>query len=589
MLPEQCHHPFVEELFGLGVDLKPRNATPNAPKPRSSFGPNGQYIRELPCPSCRGRGYTPCTECRIERSRSDCSLCNGKGIMTCRQCLGDCVIWEEYIDERPWEKAHSISPLKVKEDDEVDNLDIKVDVKKKSKRVYHSPSPEVGLKISRSLKSLNAKTGLFSKRMKIIHRDPKLQAQRVAAIKKVKGTAAARKRASEAMTAFFSDPENRRKRSIAMKGVRFYCKHCGREGHRRFYWATIAGHALETYTCRFCGDKGHNIRTFQFLASDSHIWEFSSHHCSCFFEWNDWKGTSLKSITVRVDVRGIPFSQPHFIKILLTGPNTANFPGNQDQIQKVRVSESEEAMAMQTGISVSRLLFLAGAGYTGTVLVTNGKLSDVLGELQSLVKGFEKSGEQDGDPDLTDAVAAQVRRLAMEVRQLASSSSRQITVLNGDSGGSATSLIIPAATLGALGYGYMWWKGLSFSDLMYVTKKSMATAVSNLTKHLENVSDALSVEEACEDLSKVEHNLKDLQSMIYCLDGKIDSLGYKQDQLKLGDKARLLKAPSSMGLKEITDSLSGTISQSGTDTSQQDGIKLNDRQRLLLRANSAQN
>ncbi|BBG94212.1 zinc knuckle CCHC-type family protein [Prunus dulcis] len=130
-----------------------------------------------------------------------------EGIMTCRQCSGDCVIWEESIDERPWEKARSISPLKMKEDDEVDNLDIKLDVKKKSKRVYQSPPPE----------SLNAKTGLFSKRMKIIHRDPMLHAQRVAAIKKAKGTAAARKRASEALKVFFSDPENRRKRSIAMK------------------------------------------------------------------------------------------------------------------------------------------------------------------------------------------------------------------------------------------------------------------------------------------------------------------------------------------------------------------------------------
>ena len=46
----------------------------------------------------------------------------------------------------------SSSPLKVKEDDEVDNLDINLDVKKKSKRVYQSPSPKVGLKISRSLK-----------------------------------------------------------------------------------------------------------------------------------------------------------------------------------------------------------------------------------------------------------------------------------------------------------------------------------------------------------------------------------------------------------------------------------------------------
>ena len=38
----------------------------------------------------------------------------------------------------------------------------------------------------------------------------------------MKGTAAARKRASEAMTAFFGDPENRRKRSIAMKGELIY-------------------------------------------------------------------------------------------------------------------------------------------------------------------------------------------------------------------------------------------------------------------------------------------------------------------------------------------------------------------------------
>ncbi|XP_052173980.1 uncharacterized protein LOC127789201 isoform X2 [Diospyros lotus] len=208
-----------EDLFGLAVDMQPRYRKLGAPKPRSWFGPNGQYIKELPCPSCRGRGYTPCTECGIERSRSDCPQCNGKGIRTCHQCSGDCVIWEESIDEQPWEKAHSVSPLKVKEDDEVDNLDIKLDMKRKKKRVYQSPSPEVGLKISRSLKSLNAKTGLFSKRMKIIHRDPMLHAQRVAAIKKTKRTAASRKHASEAMKAFFRDPANRRKRSIAMKGL----------------------------------------------------------------------------------------------------------------------------------------------------------------------------------------------------------------------------------------------------------------------------------------------------------------------------------------------------------------------------------
>lgn len=144
-----------EELFGLSSQLHPsisEASISGAIKPRSWFGPNGQYIRELPCPSCRGRGYTLCTECGIERSRKDCPQCDGKGMNTCNQCKGDRVIWEESIDERPWEKARSISPFKVKEDDVVDNLELKLENKRISKRVYQSSPPEVNLKISRSLK-----------------------------------------------------------------------------------------------------------------------------------------------------------------------------------------------------------------------------------------------------------------------------------------------------------------------------------------------------------------------------------------------------------------------------------------------------
>ncbi|TKY58805.1 DNA-binding protein HEXBP [Spatholobus suberectus] len=277
--PNQFGYNPPEELFGLEVELKPSKANSHTPEPRSWFGPNGQYIRELPCPSCRGRGYTPCTECGIERSRPDCPKCYGKGILTCHQCSGDCVIWEESIDEQPWERARSISPLKVKEDDEVDKLDIKLDVKKKSKRVYQSPPPEVGLKISRSLKSLNAKTGLFSNRMKIIHQDPELQAQRVAAIKKAKGTVAARKHTSKTMKAFFSDPINRQKRSMAMKGVKFYCQNCGREGHRRHYCPELKDSLIDRrFTCRVCGEKGHNRRTCRKLRISHSNGKMIKHH-----------------------------------------------------------------------------------------------------------------------------------------------------------------------------------------------------------------------------------------------------------------------------------------------------------------------
>ncbi|KAJ0828788.1 putative nucleotidyltransferase, Ribonuclease H [Helianthus annuus] len=98
--------------------------------------------------------------------------------------------------------------------------------------------------------------------MKIIHGDPELHAQRVAAIKKSKGSADARKHASQSMKAFFSDPENRRKRSISMKGVNFFCKNCGRKGHRRHYCPELDKDSADRrFRCSLCGEKGHNKRS----------------------------------------------------------------------------------------------------------------------------------------------------------------------------------------------------------------------------------------------------------------------------------------------------------------------------------------
>lgn len=114
--------------------------------------------------------------------------------------------------------------------------------------------------------------------MKILHRDPTLHAQRVAAIKKAKRTAAARKRASEAMKAFFFNPENRRKRSIAMKGIKYYCRNCGREGHRKYY-CPESSPSDRQFKCRLCGEKGHNRRTCKNSKSNSTKGKTSRHHC----------------------------------------------------------------------------------------------------------------------------------------------------------------------------------------------------------------------------------------------------------------------------------------------------------------------
>lgn len=99
--------------------------------------------------------------------------------------------------------------------------------------------------------------------MKSIHRDPVLRAQRVAAIKRAKQKPAARKHASETMKVFFSDPENRRKRSIAMIGVKFFCKNCGGEGHRRNYCPERRKNADRRHRCGLCKKRGHHRSTCQ--------------------------------------------------------------------------------------------------------------------------------------------------------------------------------------------------------------------------------------------------------------------------------------------------------------------------------------
>ncbi|CAL5375148.1 unnamed protein product [Camellia sinensis] len=63
-------------------------------------------------------------------------------------------------------------PFKVKEDDEVDNLDIKLKMRRKTKHVYSYLPPEVGLKISRSLKDNYDSMGYEMKRRVPFGPDP---------------------------------------------------------------------------------------------------------------------------------------------------------------------------------------------------------------------------------------------------------------------------------------------------------------------------------------------------------------------------------------------------------------------------------
>ncbi|VAH15242.1 unnamed protein product [Triticum turgidum subsp. durum] len=178
------------------------------------------------------------------------------------------------------------------------------------------------------------------------------------------------------------------------------------------------------------------------------------------------------------------------------------------------------AMVAQAGFGLTRVVMLVGAGVAGSVVLRNGRLSEILTEIQEFLEKGEmgKGGGGGADHGINDALN-EVRQLAMQVRNLGSP--RSITVLSGGSGQTGVSgLIVPAATVGALGYGYMWWKGISFGDLMYVTKQNMANVVSSMTKHLEQVQSSLAAAK------------KHLTQRIEKLDDKLDQQKALSGQIK---------------------------------------------------------
>ncbi|XP_058070780.1 uncharacterized protein LOC131219575 isoform X2 [Magnolia sinica] len=220
-------------------------------------------------------------------------------------------------------------------------------------------------------------------------------------------------------------------------------------------------------------------------------------------------------------------------------------------------------MAMQSGVSTSKVLILVGAGLTSSVILRSGRLSDVISDLQELIKGVN---EIEVSPNRFDSafLAAQIRHLAQEVRDL--TLSRPVTIFNGNStsNGNLSSYIMPAAAIGAMGYCYMWWKGWSFSDVMFVTKKNMANAVASVSKQLEQVSAALAstkrhltqrlenldgkldeqkeiskvimneVDDVRSDLSQIGFDIELIQKIVSGLEDKIGVLEDKQDFANAG-------------------------------------------------------
>jgi hypothetical protein len=151
---------------------------------------------------------------------------------------------------------------------------------------------------------------------------------------------------------------------------------------------------------------------------------------------------------------------------------------------------------------------------------------DFVGDLSKVLsKHWKEDGQKREGGGNDAALSLQVQRLTQELYKLASSS-RTVTVVQAGSGSgmSITSFILPAAVVGTVSYGYMWWRGFSFGDVMYVTRKGMNNAVSGVGKQLEHVSAALS--------STRKHMNQRLDSVNSKLDDSVVITGLIKDQVE---------------------------------------------------------
>ncbi|CAI0383635.1 unnamed protein product [Linum tenue] len=196
-------------------------------------------------------------------------------------------------------------------------------------------------------------------------------------------------------------------------------------------------------------------------------------------------------------------------------------------------------MAMQTAAVSSKVLILvgAGAGLTSSIILKNGRLSEVIAQLQELLKGVQDAETSPYRYD-TAVLAAQIRQLAQEIKEI--SMNNPVTIFNGNyESGSLASYVMPAAALGAMGYCYMLWKacfllpnkkthsfgpcssynytrkGWSLSDVMFVTKHNMQNAVASVSKQLEHLSESLA--------NTKKHLTKRLENLDWKMDEQMES------------------------------------------------------------------
>lgn len=215
-------------------------------------------------------------------------------------------------------------------------------------------------------------------------------------------------------------------------------------------------------------------------------------------------------------------------------------------------------------LPLGKLVIVIGAGFAGSVLINDGRISKVSdffsGAIKVVLKHLKEDDSSSKDTSIDNSLMAQVNSLRQELQLLASS--RPITVVTGNSGTGTSSYAVPVVIAGVAGYGYIWWKGWRLSDMMFATRRSMSEACSAVGKQLDQVSASISAAKRhlSSRIDRVDNNLDQCAELnmatkdeVYKLRGDLKNVGFDVESVQRAVQGLEFKIGRIEGKQDMTN------------------------------------
>ncbi|KAJ6809645.1 uncharacterized protein M6B38_361470 [Iris pallida] len=188
-------------------------------------------------------------------------------------------------------------------------------------------------------------------------------------------------------------------------------------------------------------------------------------------------------------------------------------------------------------IPLGKLTIIIGAGLVGSVLSSEGRLWDVKDFVSGAFKIVTKNLHQEKDKSSStgkphsDSLLSQVNNLRQELQLLAST--RSVTIVTGRSG-SRTYSIAAIIVVGAVGYGYIWWKGWKLSDMMFVTRRGFSDACKSIGKDVDGLSSSIvtTKRHVGSRISQTENSIDEVTALNTCTKNEVSTLNGEMREIR---------------------------------------------------------